>query len=159
MARQLMEGAALSKFDKSALLHGAETLIHYEEVMRDISSYVFPTRALQVQKRYMRRHMRKSPYMKMKEYMARVEELNNYLSMLPDYTIGDKLHEDELLDIYEYGIPKSWQKQFLLQNWDPQHHTKQEFREFCERLETAKNISSGTLSRQKNLMVREADLA
>jgi type IV secretory pathway ATPase VirB11/archaellum biosynthesis ATPase len=46
--------------------------------------------------------------MKMKDYMALVEELNNYLSMFPDYIIVDELHEDELLDIYEYGIPKTW---------------------------------------------------
>jgi hypothetical protein len=36
-----MEGAALSKFDESTLLHGIETLIHYEEVMRDITQHVF----------------------------------------------------------------------------------------------------------------------
>ena len=71
--RRLMEGAALSKFDKSAHLHGAETLAHYEEVMGDITHYVFPTRSLQIQKRYMRRHMRKAPYMKLKDYMARVD--------------------------------------------------------------------------------------
>ena len=40
MVRRLMEGAALSKFDESALLHGAETLIHYEAVMGDVSHYV-----------------------------------------------------------------------------------------------------------------------
>ena len=100
MARRLLKGKALSYFDESALLHGAETLIHYEEVMGDISNYAFPTRALQIQKRYMRRHMRKAPYMKMKEYMARVQELNNYLFMFPDYTNGDEIHEDELLNIY-----------------------------------------------------------
>jgi hypothetical protein len=150
MARRLMEGAALSKFDESALLQGAETLVHYEEVMKDITNYVFPTRALQIQKRYMRRHMRKAPFMKMKDYMARVEELNNYLSMFPDYNNGDELHEDELLDIYEYGIPKTWSKQFLLQNWDPQHHTKQEFREFCERLETAEDITPKTFVKSNN---------
>ena len=98
----------------------------------------------------MRRHMRKAPYMKMKDYMARVEELNNYLSMFPNYVNGDELHEDELLDIYEYGIPKSWSKQFLLQNWHPQHHTKQEFREFCERLETAEDITPRTFVKSKD---------
>ncbi len=94
-----MEGAALSKFNESSLQHGAETLIHYEQVMREITLYVFHNWALQVQKRYMHCHMRKSPYMKMKEYMACVEELNNYLSMFPDYNIGDELHQDELFDI------------------------------------------------------------
>jgi hypothetical protein len=80
----------------------------------------------------------------MKDYMACIEGLNNYLSMFPDYTIGDELHEHEQLDIYEYGIPKTWSKHFLLQNWDPQHHTKQEFRQFCEWLEMAKDITSRT---------------
>jgi hypothetical protein len=43
-----MEEAALSKFDESALLHGAETLVNYKEVMRDITYYVFPaTESLQ----------------------------------------------------------------------------------------------------------------
>jgi hypothetical protein len=52
MAWILMKGAALSKFDESTLLHGAETLVHYKEVMRDIMYYVFPTKVLQIQKRY-----------------------------------------------------------------------------------------------------------
>jgi hypothetical protein len=74
---RLIEVAALSKFDESALLHGSETLIHYEEVFGDIMHYVFPMRALQqIQKIYMGRHMRKAPYMKMKEYMACIEEFN-----------------------------------------------------------------------------------
>jgi hypothetical protein len=30
MARKFLEGAALSKFDESTLLHGTETLIHYK---------------------------------------------------------------------------------------------------------------------------------
>jgi hypothetical protein len=45
--------------------------------------------------------------MRMKKYMACIEELNKYLSMFPDYTNEDELHEDELLDIYKYGIPKT----------------------------------------------------
>jgi hypothetical protein len=53
MARRLLEGEALSKFDESALLHGAETLIHYVAVIGDITIYVFPMRALQIQQRYM----------------------------------------------------------------------------------------------------------
>ena len=115
----MLEGAALSKFDESALLHGPETMAHYDLCMADLAIYVFPIRALQIQKRFMRRNMRKSPYVKMKEYMARVKELNNYLLMFPNYVNGNELHEDELLEIYEYGIPKTWSRQFLLQNWDP----------------------------------------
>jgi hypothetical protein len=77
MAQRLMEGATLSKFDGSALLHGAETLIHYKEVRGDITHYVFSYKSSidpEVIHVSYGRHMRKAPYMlKMKEYMAHVE--------------------------------------------------------------------------------------
>jgi hypothetical protein len=44
MVQRLMEGAALSKFNKFTFLHGTETLVHYEEDMRDITHCVFPMR-------------------------------------------------------------------------------------------------------------------
>jgi hypothetical protein len=120
-----MEGAALSKFNKSAQVHGAEALGHYEETMGDLAFYVLPTRALQVQEHYMHDYMRKSPYMQMKEYMVQVKELSNYLKMFPGYQQGMELQNSELLDIYKFRIPVLlWQKQFLLQNWNPQHHSK-----------------------------------
>jgi hypothetical protein len=37
MARCLLEGAALSKFDKSALAHRVETMLNYEDVLLIIS--------------------------------------------------------------------------------------------------------------------------
>jgi hypothetical protein len=38
---------ALSKFDKSALVHGPDTMAHYEDIMRDLAYYAFPHQALQ----------------------------------------------------------------------------------------------------------------
>jgi hypothetical protein len=61
-----------------------------------------------------------------------------------------ELQDDELLEIYEFGVPVLWKKQFLLQNWDPQHHTKQEFGEFGEDLEIAEDITAGTFVKSKN---------
>jgi hypothetical protein len=76
----------------------------------------------------------------MQEYMSRVEELNNDLQYFPAFVNGSKLMEDELLDIYEFGVPATWQKRFLLHGFDPLEHTKQEFLEFCERLEATEDI-------------------
>jgi hypothetical protein len=56
------------------------------------------------------------------------------------FNISPRLLEDELLDIYENGVLNTWQKQFLLQGFDPIEHTKQEFLEFCERLEATEDI-------------------
>jgi hypothetical protein len=140
MTRRILEGAALAKFEEATATRGTETLEHFEEVLDDMGSYVFPHRALQMEKRYMRRYMRKPRKLKMREYMARVEELNNDLRYFPAYVQGSRLLEDELLDIYEFGVPATWQKRFLLHGFDPLEHTKQEFLEFCERLEATEDI-------------------
>jgi hypothetical protein len=140
MTRRILEGAALAKFEDSVLDRGTETLDHFTLVLEDMSNYVFPRRALQMQKRFMRRYMRKPRKLKMREFMARVEELNHDLRYFPVFVPGARLLEDELLDIYENGVPNSWQKQFLLQGFDPIEHTKQEFLEFCERLEATEDI-------------------
>jgi hypothetical protein len=72
MARCRLKGAALStnKFDKSALKHGTKTLLQYEDIMSDLAYYVFPMRAIQVQKHYMQHYMQKLQTLKMEEYVA-----------------------------------------------------------------------------------------
>ena len=42
-------------------------------------------------------------------------------------------------DLLEFGIPNTWQKAMLLQDFDPQVHTVNDFVQFCERLETMVN--------------------
>jgi hypothetical protein len=34
--------------------------------------------------------------------------------------------EDKLLDIYEFGVPATWQKRFLLHDFDPLQHKKEQ---------------------------------
>jgi hypothetical protein len=94
--------------------------------------------------------MPKPQILKIKEYMAQVEELNKYLKMFLGYHNGMELQDDELLVIYEFGVPTSWKKQFLVHNWDPIQHSKQEFCEFCEWLETAKSISQNIFQVKNN---------
>ena len=47
------------------------------------------------------------------------------------------LPEDEILDVLEFRVPNSWQKRFLMHQFDPQAHSVMEFVEFCERIEQA----------------------
>ena len=56
--------------------------------------------------------MRKAPYMKMKEYMAWVEELKNCFMMFPGYQVTMELQYHKLLDIYKFGVPVLLQKHF-----------------------------------------------
>jgi len=70
-----------------------------------------------------------------REHIARVVEINWYLMKFPEPKARQqptKLEDDELLDILEFGCPNSWQRQMMLQNFDPMDHTVQEFVQFCE---------------------------
>jgi hypothetical protein len=59
MTRQILEGSLLAKFEDSTIQRGTETLEHFKEVLKGMGSYVFPRQALQMEKWYMQRYMRK----------------------------------------------------------------------------------------------------
>ena len=133
--RRLLEGDALAVFDLKRSEYASETNENYQETMEHLGSHVFPTKALQKQKRYMRRVLRKPRDLTTRDYVARVCEINNLLASFPGADENSKLPEDELLDILEFGMPNSWQRAMTLQDFDPVEHTVSEFVSFCERLE------------------------
>lgn len=83
MACRLLQGDALAVFNVHARQLGAETNAHYDAVMQALCKHSFPQQALRVQKRYMRRYMRKPREMTTREYIARVNKINSYLALPP----------------------------------------------------------------------------
>ena len=139
MARRLLDGDALAKFEERATANGAETNEHFRTTLNEVTTHVFPKKALAYQKRYMRREMRKPRDMKTRAYVARVNEINAYLRLFPPFDPDQELPDDKLMDIFEYSIPNTWQKQATIQGFDIMQHTPSEFVEFCERLESVED--------------------
>jgi hypothetical protein len=81
----------------------------------------------------------------MREFAARVSELNEYLAYFPPFDNNQSLTNEEVLDILEFAIPNTWQKSMVLQGFDPLIHTVSEFVSFCERHE----FTEGTLDNSK----------
>jgi hypothetical protein len=136
--RRLLRGDALAAFDSAATEAGNETNANYVTSVRGFVTHFFPPRALAVQKRVMRRFMRKPTDMKMRKYQNRVEEMNRKLARFPpNFNDDQKLADDELIDISEFGIPNAWQREMIVQDFDPMEHTLQELIQFCERMERA----------------------
>jgi hypothetical protein len=135
MVRRLIVGDTLAAFNRAAQQHGAETDANFEQCLRDVTTHVFPQRALARQTRYMRRHMRKPREMTTREFAARLTELNDYLNEFPPFGQDQILEPDELIDILEFGVPNSWQRNMVMHGFDPMNHTPTEFVEFCERHE------------------------
>eukprot|EP00957_Ditylum_brightwellii_P120795 9213667-Ditylum_brightwellii.AAC.1 len=110
VAKTLLKGDALTVFNLLETTHGNQTVPHFELCLDDVATHVFPEKAGQTQKRYMRRNIWYNRDMTVKEWVARASELNGHLKDFPT-TNGNPtqpLDEDELLDILEYGVPASW---------------------------------------------------
>jgi len=138
LARRLLEGGTLTAFENAAKDETTETNDTLKTVLKKVTASVFPVKSLQKQKRYMRRFFKKPGIMSIKAYVERVIEINEYLPLFPDPTstlAADKLPDDELLDLLEFSIPRAWQKQMVLQGFDPIEGTAEEFVRFCERVE------------------------
>jgi hypothetical protein len=145
MSCRLIMGDTLAVFDNAAQTHGNETNDNFELCLSDVSTHIFPQRALAHQKRYVRRYMRKPREVAMRELAARVAEMNEYLSQFPPFDIDQRLTNEEIVDILEFAVPNSWQKRMVLQGFDPLIHTVSEFVSFCERHE----FTEGALDNSK----------
>ena len=80
--------------------------------------------------------------------MTAVQEMNQDFKCFPDAGEDPSLPEDELADIVEAGCPNVWQRQELIQGFDPTEHSLTELMEFFERLETAEKICGTSNSQQ-----------
>jgi hypothetical protein len=138
LIRRLLQGEALTAFNNAATRNGTETQEHFKACCEDLIRHVFPRKSLVMQKRWMRRFLRKPMEIKTREFIGRLTELNDYLSKFPENFNNDqKLPADEIMDIAEFGIPATWQRTMVLQGFDPVEHDPQAFVEFCERIEFA----------------------
>lgn len=145
LIRRLLQGDALATFDQAATTRGNETIANYRLARQDLITHVFPHRALLMQKRYMRRFLRKPQDTKIREFMARLVEINAYLDEFPPFEVGQSLPNDEIMEIAEYAVPVTWQRTMVIQGYDPMAHGQTvTFVEFCERIEFTEGDSGNT---------------
>ena len=143
LARSLLRGDALTIFDASDLTHGTQTVSNFALIMKDICQHVFPAKAAQVQKRYLRRYSKMPPGTKTKEFVARIQEMNDYLLLFPDNNgvTPTTLNHEDLMDVLEYSLPERWRQEMIRQNFQPTEETLKSFVEFCTRLEAYDKFS------------------
>jgi hypothetical protein len=144
--RQVLKGDALAHFNYTATERVNEDEEDFIECIKALTKHVFPQRALQVQKRYMRRFMRKPREMKMREYRNRVVELNGHLARFPpEFDEKQKLDDEELIDILAFGVPNTWTREMVRLDFDParEETTIQDLVEFCERQEFIEAVNEG----------------
>ena len=142
--RTVLKGDAATHLIQYFLSAGNKESDTFKLCIRSLITHIFPLRALRIQKRYMRLYMRKPREMKMREYRNRVVELKNYLARFPsNFSDDQKIEDEELVDILEFGTPNKWQYEMVCMGFDSATTTSQELVEFCERLEFTEELSNG----------------
>ena len=121
VTKTLLKGDALTVFEQAEIAGGNQTVPHFNKCLDDVAEHVFPEKAGQIQKRYMQRNLRFTKDLTVKEWVARVQELNRYLKDFLAHNANptQPLDKDELLDILEFGVPASWRREFTMQGFNP----------------------------------------
>jgi hypothetical protein len=158
MTRRLLEGDALAAFNKAATATGNETNTNYSTTMRALATHIFPKNALALQRQWFHRFMRKPSKHTMREYVARVIEINEMLAEFPPgFNPTQLIQDDEMKDLLEFSVPWQWRIEMTKQAFRPIEHDLPDIVEFCERQETAEGVLSAMRKSNNNHLPNSPD--
>ena len=147
MTRRLLEGDALAAFNAEATTQSQETDANYTKCMHKLATYVFPKNALTIQRQWFHRYLHKPTEIKMREFVARINEINAYLDEYPPaFDKQQMITESEMKDLLEFAIPIIWRVKMAEHAFRPIDHDIVDIVEFCERIEFTEPIQKSTMN-------------
>jgi hypothetical protein len=94
IGRRLMDGDALSELENFVTAEQlTQTVNNCNRAMEAVAKHVFTTQAAKLQKRYLRRFVRKPLTMNVRKFVARIQEINNYLPFFPPQVPGEPIQK------------------------------------------------------------------
>lgn len=121
-----------------------------EVALNAVTASVFPHRALETQKLWMRRHMKKPAGMSYRLLQAKVMKMNKSLPLFPEGTMEAKFNNAELLELLEFALPATWRAKFDLDGYVPTKHDRARLLKECEAIERNEKLDS-SLNNQKQM--------
>jgi hypothetical protein len=106
-----------------------------EKALAAVATSVFPHRALEIQRLWMNRAMRKPYDLSTRKTAAAITRLNNCLPLFPGGSAASKFSEVELVGLLEWSLPPAWRSQFDLKGYVPTLDTKSRLISECEAIE------------------------
>ena len=99
---------------------------------------IAPFRALARVKRYLRRQCRKPADMSIRAYVSHFMRINEEeLILLPPFLPTNKLDISEMIEIWQYAVPSSWNRKLQEQGKDPLTMTTSKLLETLEYIESS----------------------
>jgi hypothetical protein len=141
MTRRLLDGDALAAFNTKAAM-AQETDANYILCMHKLAIHVFPKNALTIQCQWFHRYLHKRVDNSMREFVARINEINSMMQEFPPgFTDKQKISDSEMKDLLEFAIPISWRVKMAEHAFIPIEHEVPDIVDFCERLEFTENAT------------------
>ena len=136
MLKRLLKGKALADFERIFAEEAyTNSMDNVNGMLAKLTKEIFPDRALQKQRRALRRYVRKPEGMRTSTFYARLVEMNEQLKSFPDAGETDKLGSDELKEILEFALPKTWRVHMTLSRFMCDEKTAKDILDFCKDIE------------------------
>ena len=120
-----------------------------DDALGEVAKEIFPHRALEIQKLWMRRVMRKPKDMTARKMAAAIVRMNSKLIRFPGAEAKDTFSAAEILEIIEFGVPAKWRDIFDLKGYVPSLHNRARLIQECEMIERSESSATPS-SIQKN---------
>ena len=147
--RSLLQGDSLTAFntaleeartpeeqeDGQAAAPLAITTEMVKTALSAVTKTVFPHQALEIQRLWMQRGLRKPMSLTTRKTAAAITKINNALPLFPSGSELSKFSDIELIDILEWSLPQAWRMKFDLDGYIPTEHSKAKLIEACEAIE------------------------
>jgi hypothetical protein len=152
----LLKGETLTTFeasleeqrqDPTGIL--AVTMDMVTKVMAEVSNTIFPHRALEIQKQWMRKHLKKPTDLSIRLTSSALSRMNNCLPFFPGGDEDSKFSQEELLEILECSLPFAWRQKFDYDGYVPTDHTKAKLISSCEAIERKEENHKGDKKQKK----------
>ena len=92
--------------------------LNVDYIIRGLAQYFYPVNSLSKKKRAIRRGMKKTCSLTVRNYAARLIELNEHLASFPGATLTDEIGVTELNEIILNNMPNSCYKKAYIQGFD-----------------------------------------
>jgi hypothetical protein len=111
------------------------------EALAEVTTTIFPHRALEIQKQWMRKGMKKPFDLTTRLTAAALSRINNCLPLFPGGDENSKFSPAELLEILECSLPYSWRQKFDYDGYIPTDGTRAQLILSCEAIERSQEAT------------------
>ena len=149
--KTLLSEDALEKWHSVAQDNGTQTVEHFNQCIKDMTTYVFPENALSNQQNYLSNAARKPNYMTWRQYDVKLHRENNNLALYPpNFNVSQCLPDAVLRGMVHRTAPNYFKEQLKTQGFDTQTNTTKELIKFFEtKCESVYRAKLSTQQRKK----------